>query len=67
MAVWPDPSTSQRLSSLELGDAGNIRPVPSGQHHITTTFEAQSFDLVGSRLADGGPRYIPLVRVPLRR
>lgn len=38
MAVWPDESTQQRLSALDLGSAPGLRVVGPEQWHITLRF-----------------------------
>ncbi len=38
VAVWPDDSTAQRLSSLKLGPTDGLRLVGSGTWHVTLRF-----------------------------
>jgi 2'-5' RNA ligase len=38
VAVWPDDATLERLSELELAPVEGLRPVRSGQWHVTLRF-----------------------------
>ncbi|HVB94284.1 MAG TPA: RNA 2',3'-cyclic phosphodiesterase [Acidimicrobiales bacterium] len=52
VAVWPDDSTVERLSSLELHPARGLRPVGSGNWHITLRFLGEVGDALVPALSD---------------
>ncbi len=52
MAVWPDDSTAQRLASLKLGPADDLRLVGSPNWHVTLRFLGEVDDDLVPALVD---------------
>jgi 2'-5' RNA ligase len=66
VAVWPDDTTVQRLSALELSSASSLSAVRAGQWHITLRFLGDVADDLVPALIDGLGRAARGVTPPVR-
>jgi 2'-5' RNA ligase len=66
VAVWPDDTTVQRLSALDLSAAPGLRTVRPEQWHITLRFLGDVADDLVPALVDGLGRAVRAVTSPVR-